>query len=88
MDRDTVSKIGWFLGGLAAGTLLGILFAPASGKETRSKIKTNFKRFESKAKEKIDEIKDIAKSQIEKIKGTTKDSIEKGKNVFEKEKGA
>lgn len=36
-------RLGWFLG-LIFGTLFGVLFAPRSGKELRSKMKTDRKR--------------------------------------------
>ncbi|HCL56585.1 MAG TPA: YtxH domain-containing protein [Spirochaetia bacterium] len=73
MDRDTVSKVGLFTGGVALGVLLGILFAPASGRETREKIKDNYKALEAKTKEKLEEIKEMAKTQIEKIRGKKKE---------------
>ena len=36
-DNDSTS-IGWFLAGLGLGALVGILYAPKSGKETRETI--------------------------------------------------
>lgn len=36
-DKDTAS-IGWFVAGLTLGALLGVLFAPKSGRETREEI--------------------------------------------------
>lgn len=36
-DNDS-SSIGWFLAGLGLGALVGVLYAPKSGKETRDTI--------------------------------------------------
>lgn len=88
MDRDTFSKAGIFLGGLAIGSLVGILFAPSSGKETRDKIKEGYKSLEEKTKEKMDEIKAVTKSQLDKIKDAATDAIHRGKDAFHKEKKA
>jgi gas vesicle protein len=86
MDRDTFSKIGTFLGGVAIGSLVGILFAPASGRETRGKIKEGYQNLEDKTKEKMDELKETTKHQIERIKDAANDAIAKGEDVFHREK--
>ena len=36
-DNDS-NNIGWFLAGLGLGALVGVLYAPKSGKETRDSI--------------------------------------------------
>ena len=37
-DNDS-SSIGWFLAGLGLGALVGVLYAPKSGRETRDTIR-------------------------------------------------
>ena len=38
-DNDNgVSGFGWFLAGLGIGALVGVLYAPKSGKETRDDL--------------------------------------------------
>ena len=37
-DNDS-SSIGWFLAGLGLGALVGVLYAPKSGRETRETIR-------------------------------------------------
>lgn len=86
MDRDTLSKIGAFIGGVAVGSLLGVLFAPSSGRETREKILENYKALEEKTKEKLDEIKKATVTQIDKIKEAATSAVEKGKHAFDKSK--
>lgn len=38
MADDSSSSIGWFLAGLGLGALVGVLYAPRSGRETRESI--------------------------------------------------
>ncbi len=37
-DRDNGNNFMWFLAGLGFGALMGVLYAPRSGKETREAI--------------------------------------------------
>ena len=38
MSEDRNNNIGWFLAGLGLGALVGILYAPKSGRETREQL--------------------------------------------------
>jgi gas vesicle protein len=40
-DRDNSSSFLWFLAGLGFGALMGVLYAPRSGRETRDAIKNS-----------------------------------------------
>jgi len=40
-DRDNSNSFLWFLAGLGFGALLGVLYAPRSGRETREAIKNS-----------------------------------------------
>lgn len=40
-DRDSSSSLIWFLAGLGFGALVGVLYAPRSGRETRDAIKNS-----------------------------------------------
>ncbi len=64
MNHDR-SPIVSFLVGAAVGSLLGILFAPASGKETRGRIA----RKARDSKEDLDEFIDHARAEWSKAKG-------------------
>jgi gas vesicle protein len=40
-DRDNSNSFLWFLAGLGFGALMGVLYAPRSGRETREAIKNS-----------------------------------------------
>ena len=40
MSDDRNSSIGWFIAGLGLGALVGVLYAPKSGRETRDALMT------------------------------------------------
>ena len=40
MSDDRNSNIGWFIAGLGLGALVGVLYAPKSGRETREALMT------------------------------------------------
>jgi gas vesicle protein len=75
-----------FLIGAASGFVLGILFAPASGKETREKIKTQATKTGEKAKESYDKISKEAEKGIQVVKEKAQEGIEAIKEFLEKKK--
>ena len=82
----------FFIGGLV-GAGVALLLAPASGKETRKKIKELTDEAKEKAEEYVDEIKVKASSAVEKGKEFIEEkktviskAVEAGKEAFEKEK--
>jgi gas vesicle protein len=42
MSDDRNSSIGWFIAGLGLGALIGVLYAPKSGRETREALASGF----------------------------------------------
>jgi gas vesicle protein len=75
MGDGTGSKVSYFLVGLGVGALLGILFAPKSGEETRE--------FLSK---KAEEGKDYAQRKARELRERAEDLIERGKDVATRQK--
>lgn len=75
-----------FLVGAATGFVLGILFAPASGEETRKKIQEQAAKTSEKAKETYGKIAEEAEKGIKVVKEKTTESIESIKDFVEKKK--
>ena len=72
------------LAGVAAGAILGILFAPDKGSETRKKISTKSNDLTDAVKEKFDAIVSKFKKEVEDVKDQANDYAENGKSVIEK----
>ena len=68
-----------FTVGAAAGVVLGILFAPAKGSETRQKISDQGKKFSDSIKEKIQR----AKANCNDLKEDLKSAVRESVNDFE-----
>lgn len=77
-------NIGWFLAGLGLGALVGVLYAPKSGRETREDIVNG-------AKEGTDYLRARSREAAEQVAGFVDHSkevageyVEKGKEVVER----
>ncbi len=75
-----------FLLGTATGFILGILFAPASGEETRKKIQESAVKTGEKAKESYEKIAKEAEKGIKVVKEKTTEGIDAIKEFVEKKK--
>ena len=75
MADNVGSKISFFLVGLGIGALVGILFAPQSGEETRE--------FLSK---KADEGRDYAQRKAKELRERAEDLVEQSKQVVTRHK--
>lgn len=92
-DNQVGSKVTFFLVGLGIGALVGILFAPKSGEETRDYLLDKAEEGREYAQRKARELKDRADDLVERGKSVAsrqKDSIsaavEAGRDAYQREK--
>ena len=74
-DRDNGNSFMWFLAGLGFGALLGVLYAPRSGRETREAIRSS-----------ASEGRDYIKARGREARDTMNDWVERGKEVVGRQK--
>ena len=74
-DKESSNSLVWFLAGLGAGALLGVLYAPRSGRETRQALR-----------EKADEGRDYVITRGRQAKEQAQEWADKGREVLGKHK--
>jgi|APLak6261670063_1056076.scaffolds.fasta_scaffold60686_1 gas vesicle protein len=74
------------LGGLAAGALMGILFAPEKGKKTRKKILSKGNDYADDLKDKYENLLGTISKKYEDIWLEGQDLLSEGQNKLEKTK--
>ena len=75
------------LAGIAVGAVIGILFAPDKGKNTRKKISEDGDKYVEELKSKFDDFLETITEKYESAKGEANDLIEKGKPTTHQMKG-
>jgi gas vesicle protein len=82
VEPDSGSSIGWLLLGTAVGAGLALLFAPASGAETRRRISRSARRLKETAADALDEIRDEfddltdrASEKLDEVKEAARDTV-------------
>jgi gas vesicle protein len=94
-NEGGTSGLGWFLAGLGVGALIGVLYAPKAGKETREDLMNGALEAKDKAAELVEQGKQIASEYVEQGKQKAaelveegkrqaKDSVDKGREYYEK----
>jgi gas vesicle protein len=84
MATDNQQAFGWFLAGLGIGALVGILYAPKSGRETREDIITTAKDGTEYVRVRAREVADQAGTVAERGKAQAAQYAQRGKEVVER----
>ena len=75
---STAKVVSGVLAGLAVGTVLGILFAPEKGSETRNKIIDKRNDFVDKIKSKYSDLGNSIKNEFKNVKNEVTNLAEEG----------
>jgi gas vesicle protein len=82
-NNDVVLGI---LGGVAVGAVLGVLFAPAKGSETRKKIANTSVDFKDSIKESLENFSEKIAQTINGLKDEANEIIADAKDIIDEEK--
>lgn len=82
-SNDSGKIIGALLIGAAIGGVLGILFAPAKGTETRKKISGKTDEFTDAIKEKFEDFLSQMRNEVEPLKAKAKEYAAAANEKFE-----
>src|SRR5882762_4591496 len=93
MDENIIPRVNYFLVGLSIGSVVAILFAPKSGKETREYIANKTREANEYARNKAQELRERAEDTVERGKEMvtqTKEqiatAIDAGRETYSREK--
>ncbi|HEY6272384.1 MAG TPA: YtxH domain-containing protein [Terriglobales bacterium] len=88
-DRDSGNNFIWFLAGLGFGALMGVLYAPRSGRETREAILTGAQEGKEylrtrgrEARENVNEWVDRGKDVVNRQKDQFTQAVEAGRQAY------
>ena len=73
------------LAGIAAGALLGILFAPDQGSKTRKKIVRKGEEFSDLVKDKVNHLVDAVSEKFQSVKEESSDIAEQARDIKNKQ---
>jgi gas vesicle protein len=80
------SGLGWFLAGLGVGALIGVLYAPKAGKETREDLANAARDAQEKAAELVEQGKQKANEYVEQGKQYVEQGKKKAAELVEEGK--
>jgi gas vesicle protein len=86
MARERTDDAIWFLSGLAIGVTVGLLFAPQSGEQTRSQIRSAARKSGDKLRESGDELLSRGRDLFERGKELADEAagiFERGRNLVD-----
>lgn len=93
-DRDSSNNFMWFLAGLGFGALLGVLYAPRSGRETREALRNSaqegkeyIRKHGREAREAMGEWVDRGKDVVNRQKEQFSSAFEAGRQAYREATG-
>ncbi len=86
-DRDGSSFL-WFLAGLGVGAVVGVLYAPRSGDETRDVIRAKAQEGSARAREQVRRAREQAGDWVDRGRDVLSQQKEQLRNAYEAGKQA
>jgi gas vesicle protein len=86
MAEKIDSKVTYFLLGLGVGSLIGILFAPKPGEETREYLSQNVQKKVRGLQERAEDVIERGKEGLNQEKEKIAAAVEEGRETYEREK--
>ncbi len=83
-DDNGSNGLGWFLAGLGIGALVGVLYAPKSGVETRADIVSGALDAKEKAAALAQQGAEKANTYVDQGKQVAADYVDKGREYYER----
>jgi gas vesicle protein len=82
--QSSSNGFSWFLAGLGLGALIGVLYAPKSGRETREDLVTGAKEGTDYLKQRSREAADQVNTLVERGKTQAAEYVDKGKEAVDR----
>lgn len=82
-NENNNASLGWFIAGLGIGALLGVLYAPKSGRETREDLLSTAREGSDFVRVRAREVVDQAGNVVERGKSQATEYVQKGRHVVE-----
>ncbi len=86
MSDSNGSGFSWFLAGLGIGSLLGVLYAPKAGQDTREELVQGALGKKEQLRQKAREVGDQASDYVERGKGQVNEYVSQGKDYVDASK--
>ena len=81
-ENDRSSNIGWFLAGLGLGAVVGVLFAPKSGRELRASIAQSAQEGREYLSNRTAQAKEQINQWVDRGRDQVSAAVEAGKQAF------
>jgi gas vesicle protein len=86
MAENISSKVTYFLLGLGVGSLIGILFAPKPGEETREYVSQNVQKKVRDLQERAEDVVERGKEVVTEKKEEIAAAVDVGRETYQREK--
>ena len=83
-NESSIGGFGWFLAGLGLGALVGVLYAPKAGKETREELVARSLEARDRANQLYNQGLEQAGEYVRQGKQAANEYVDKGREYYEK----